>query len=123
MLHRLAFSHIFYLLTRKKATIYGKVTAENSVLEGIVVTVKGTSITTKTKSDGSFTIVVPAGRTTITFQHPQYLTQTKTIELKPNVSNQIHIKLKPNQLVNPEIDVAIETLNDVKILGKSKKRK
>lgn len=107
----------------KKATIYGKVTAENSVLEGIVVTVKGTSITTETKSDGSFTIVVPAGRTTITFQHPQYLTQTKTIEVKPNVSNQIHIKLKPNQLVNPKIDVDIETLNDVKILGKSKKKK
>lgn len=84
-----------------KASIYGKVITENSLLEGINVSVKGTSINTKTKSDGSFTLAVPAGKSVITFQHPQYATQTKTIELKPNVSNQIHIKLKPNQLANP----------------------
>lgn len=71
-------------------------------LAGITVTVKGTAISVTTGPDGSFTINVPAGTTTLVFSSVGYATLESAIGTGP---------------LNVQLTVAQNTLSEVVITG------
>jgi iron complex outermembrane receptor protein len=62
-------------------TVTGKIidSKDNSPLGGVSVTVKGTGSGTQTKADGSYSLSVPAGATTLVISSVGYATQEITI--------------------------------------------
>jgi len=78
--------------TRQDRTITGTITSadDNSVLPGVVVSVKGTSISTASSADGKYSITVPEGKTTLVFRFIGF----KTVEVPVEKTNQLNVQLK-----------------------------
>ena len=82
----------FFHSTEKfqQKTITGKVTGQNSEpLEGVSVSVKGTTQTVLTKADGSFNIELPAGSSTLLFTYVGMEPQEVNVGGKSSVSIQL----------------------------------
>ena len=71
----------------KAFTVSGKVTSfeESLALEGVNVRVKGTSISTNTLTDGTFSIDVPAGNPILIFELDGYEKQEVNIRNKKKI--------------------------------------
>ena len=69
-------------------TVTGKVTgaADNSVLPGVTVVVKGTTTGTSTDADGNYTIELPAGQDVLTFSFIGYTAQEVTVGNRTTVN-------------------------------------
>jgi iron complex outermembrane receptor protein len=81
----LLLTFIFYTTSWAQRTVTGKVVDEvGNVLPGVSVTVKGSSIGTATKSDGTFTLPVPASGRTLTFTYSGRKPEEVTIGSQTN---------------------------------------
>src|SRR6188768_3884450 len=68
--HPISSENLYSLNAFQQQTITGKVTNQNGEpLEGVTVTAKGTQVTAVTKADGSFSIELPPGTTSLLFTY------------------------------------------------------
>ena len=104
--HLLVFSLMFVAFAGAIAqrTISGTVTDDSGeTLIGTSILVKGTSTGSVTDIDGTYTIDVPEGATTLVFSYTGYLTQ----EVEIGASNTLDVVMLP----------AAETLSEVVVTG------
>ncbi len=90
------------------AVITGNVVnQQNQPVEGVNIKVESTSAGTSTDFDGKFQMLLPPGQTKITFLHLNYQPQTINLELSPNETKHLQIKLEEQ----------VKTLDQIEILG------
>ena len=95
--------------SQQTKTYHGVVTDNNNQpVEGVSVTVKGSSIGTSTKRDGTFTLEAPAGARLI---FSSVNTQSKEIVTGSNTTMQV------------QLAASVSTLNDVVVIGYGTQRK
>ncbi|MFC0771664.1 SusC/RagA family TonB-linked outer membrane protein [Terrimonas alba] len=91
-------------------TISGKVTGkDNSPLEGATVNAKGSTISTQTKDDGSFSIQVPASVSALIVSFVGY--------------NDKEVEIGSSTILNVNLVAGSESLQDVVVIGYGTRRK
>ena len=104
--------NIFLLTTviASAQTVTGRVTDENGAgIQGVTVTAKGTRTATQTSSDGSFSINVPSGTSTLVFTSVGYAAQ--------------QVSITGRSLANVTLRAAATDLNAVVVIGYGTARK
>jgi TonB-linked SusC/RagA family outer membrane protein len=108
--HPISSENLYSLNAFQQQTITGKVTNQNGEpLEGVTVTAKGTQVTAVTKADGSFSIELPPGTTSLLFTYVGLELQEINVKGKSTIS----VQLKP----------AEGNLDDVVVIGYSVQKK
>jgi outer membrane cobalamin receptor len=87
---------------KKLNQIYGKVITNESSVPKVVIHIQGTSFSTETKADGTFSIDVPAGTYHLICNANEYKTKTVKVVVNENSSEKINIKLIPKDALNLE---------------------
>ncbi len=86
-------------ITRVTGRVIGE--DDNSPIQGVTIKVKGTSIATQTRSNGEYSIEVPAGNPTLVYSLIGYVTAERAIS-----SSVINVALKPTNNQLAEVVVA-----------------
>ena len=105
------FSYVFQSHAQNGASVVtGKVTDENGKgMQGVTVTVKGTTSSTVTEADGSYRLSVPAGKTTLVFTYVGYQAQ--------------EIPVSRRSVVNLTLSLSQRLLDDVVVIGYGTQKK
>lgn len=97
----------------QQKTITGRVSSNDTALNGVTVLVKGTSTATQTNENGEFTIIAPT-KGTLVFSFVGYAAQ----EIPVNDRSAINVQLQPtNQQMNEVVVVGYATQKKVTVTG------
>jgi len=102
---------VFAQTTSEKLVVSGRVTESNSgrAIAGVVVTVKGTPVHTRTNAGGVFNITVQKGKILVFASRGYQRKEVRVISARCDVALKRHNIIKPDDQVNEEEEMVTQT--------------